>query len=75
MSGQFIRRFGTPHSLLSKQTAVFRKDVVQIFFASEMVENEARRPGLDPTWIPLKTGIGQALSPLIQESICKPVVH
>ncbi len=65
MSDQLIRRFGTPHSKPSKQAAVFRKDVVQIFFASEMVENEARRSGLDLTWIRLKTSIDQAFPPPI----------
>ena len=75
MSGQFIRRFGTRHRELSEQTAVFGKDVVQVFFASEMVENETRGTGLDLTWIPFKTGIGQALSPLVQKRIGKPGVH
>ncbi len=65
MSGQLIRRFGARQRKLSVQTAIFRKDAVQIFFASEMVENEPRRPGLDLTWVLLKTSIDQALPPPI----------
>ena len=57
------------------QSAVFGKDVAQVLLAREMVENEARGTGLDLTWIPFKTGIGQELSPLEQKRVGKPGVH
>ncbi len=65
MSGQLIRGFGTRQRKLSEQTAIFRKDAVQVFLTSEVIENESRRPGLDLTWVLLETGIDQALPPPI----------